>query len=30
MDEMTKKVAHLKALHEAKSPKHYMIEDGDA
>jgi hypothetical protein len=30
MDEMTKKVAHLKALHESKSPKHYTIKDGDA
>jgi len=30
MDEMTKKVAHLKALHESKSPKHYTIDDGAA
>ena len=27
MAEMTKKVAHLKALHDGKSPRHYTIKD---
>ena len=30
MDAMTKKVTHLKSLHESKSPKHYTIADRDA